>query len=78
MKKILIKLSLIAAFALTSTALLAQGGPPDPPVDPLDGGGPVGGHAPVGSGIAILLTLSAAYGGRKVYKAWKNSQELEE
>lgn len=77
MKKILIKLSFIALLSIGSTALLAQG-PPDPPVDPGDGGGPVGGSAPIGSGIAILLSLGAAYGGRKVYKAWKNSQELEE
>ncbi len=76
MKKILIKLSFIAAFTIASTALLAQG-PPEPPGDPGEGGGPVGGSAPIGSGIAILLTLGAAYGGRKVYKAFKN-QELEE
>ncbi len=77
MKKIFIKLSFIIAFTIVSTALFAQG-PPPPPVDPEDGGGPVGGSAPIGSGIAILLTLGAAYGGRKVYKAWKDSAELEE
>jgi hypothetical protein len=76
MKKILIKLSFIIAFTIASTTLLAQG-PPDPPEDPGDGGGPVGGSAPIGSGIAILLTLGAAYGGRKVYKAFMDKDELE-
>ncbi len=76
MKKILIKLSLILAFTIVSTALLAQG-PPNPPENPGNGGGPVGGPAPIGSGIAILLSLGAAYGGRKIYKAFKSKEELE-
>ena len=78
MKKILIKLSFIIAFTLSSTALLAQG-PPEPPGDPGTGGGPVGGGAPIGGGIAILLSLGAAYGGRKVYRYWQDQKEgLEE
>jgi len=78
MKKILIKLTFIIAFTISSTALLAQG-PPPPPGDPNSGGGPVGGNAPIGSGIAILLSLGAAYGGRKVYKYWQSQKEdLEE
>jgi len=78
MKKILIKLTFIIAFTISSTALLAQG-PPPPPGDPETGGGPVGGHAPIGSGIAILLSMGAAYGGRKVYKYWQSQKEdLEE
>lgn len=59
---------------VTSTALIAQG-PPDPPEDPGDGGGPVGGGAPIGSGIGILMALGAAYGGRKLYKAYTKQQE---
>lgn len=79
MKKILIKLAFIIALTISSTALLAQGGPPDPPGDPGTGGGPVGGNAPIGGGIAILLSLGAAYGGRKVYKYWQSQKEdLEE
>ncbi len=78
MKKILIKLSFIIAFTISSTALLAQG-PPDPPGDPGAGGPPIGGGAPIGGGIAILLSLSAAYGGRKVYCYWQSQKdELEE
>jgi hypothetical protein len=79
MKKIfLILLTLTLAFS--SNHLLADGGPPPPPGDPSTGDGPVGGGgAPIGSGIAILLTLGAAYGGRKVYQYWKSqNEELEE
>jgi len=74
MKKIIAKLSLIALLSIASTSLLAQG-PPEPPNDPNEGGGPVGGNAPIGSGIALLLTLGAAYGGRKVYQYWKDQKE---
>ncbi|MBG0781446.1 MAG: hypothetical protein H0S84_04185 [Bacteroidales bacterium] len=74
MKKIIAKLSLITTLTIASTALLAQG-PPEPPSDPT-GEGPVGGGgAPIGSGIAILLTLGAAYGGRKVYQYWQSQKE---
>jgi hypothetical protein len=41
--------------------------PPDPPEDPQSGGEVVGGGAPIGSGLGILLALGAAYGGKKVY-----------
>jgi len=79
MKKILIRLTFIIAFTISSTALLAQG-PPPPPGDPSAGGvGPVGGPAPIGGGLAILLSLGAVYGGRKVYKYWQSQkEELEE
>ncbi len=76
MKKIMIRTLMAVSLFIASTALLAQG-PPDPPENPGDGGGPVGGGAPVGSGVGILLALGAAYGGRKLYKAFKE-QELEE
>lgn len=77
MKKILIKLSFIIAFTISSTALLAQG-PPDPPVDP-GTGDPIGGGAPIGSGLGILLALGAAYGGKKLYSLYsKNKEMLEE
>ncbi|HZK08080.1 MAG TPA: hypothetical protein VFC92_07750 [Bacteroidales bacterium] len=52
----------------------------DPPLPP--GGGhnqnnnqPPGGGAPIGSGVAILLGLGAAYGGRKVYSHWQQQEE---
>jgi len=76
MKKHLRNILLVSAMMVASQVLLAQ--PPDPPVDPSAGGGPIGGGAPIGTGIGILLTLGAAYGAKKVYKAWKNREDLEE
>lgn len=69
---------LVTGFLFTGSTLLAQG-PPQPPDNPNDGGGPVGGSAPIGAGIGIMLSLAAAYGGAKVYKHFKNTHEdLEE
>ncbi|MDY0078555.1 MAG: hypothetical protein RBR87_14905 [Bacteroidales bacterium] len=79
MKKILVKLTFIIAFTISSSALMADGGPPPPPGEPGTGGPPVGGPAPIGSGIAILLSLGAAYSGRKMYRYWQSQKEdLEE
>jgi hypothetical protein len=55
--------------------------PPDPPGPggpPIGNGVPVGGNtgAPIGDGIAILLTLSIAYGSYKIYKIWKKRGAL--
>ena len=70
MKRILI---LLAFLAIGSFTLLAQGPPPVPPATGNNGGtnGFVGGTggAPIGNGTLILLTLAAAYAGRKVYTA---------
>lgn len=77
MKKFLISIMILLSLTLTSNHLFAQG-PPEPPVDPGDGGGPVGGSAPIGGGIAILLSLGAAYGGRKLYRAFAKEEQLEE
>ena len=66
------KLFFVLLFSGMTTFALAQGGPPPPP----GGGGTddtrnennqVGGGAPIGAGIFLLLTMGAAYAGRKVY-----------
>jgi hypothetical protein len=66
MKKILA----IAAFLMISGFSLMSQTPPPPPNDPSNGGGtgPVGGGAPIGSGIVLLMTMAAWYCGHKVYK----------
>jgi len=65
MKK-LFKISIFALIIFLSTTLLAQ--PPDPSGNPNnDGEDELGGNAPIGSGLVLLLSLGAAYGGRKVY-----------
>ena len=66
MKK-LIKSIILALFIFSSGILLAQN-PPPPNDDPKNNGGKdLGGHAPIGAGITLLLALGAAYGGRKTY-----------
>ena len=71
----------IAPFILFA-AKTADNPPPHPretaggprPGDPPGGGTPVG--APIGSGTYILLTLAAAYAGRKVYIMRAAEEEL--
>jgi hypothetical protein len=74
MKRNIKQILFLAIIILASLQLSAQG-PPPPPGDPSSGGEIVGGGAPIGSGIAILLSLGAAYCGRKVYKYWQDQKE---
>ena len=61
---------IIISFFFYAPRLVAQ--PGNPPVDPDDGGGgPISGNAPIASGLTILITLGAAYGGRKTYQLFK-------
>ncbi len=62
MKKIII---VTVFLAISSFALLAQA-PPNPPANAGSNGGPVGGNAPIGSGIVLLITLAAGYSAKKV------------
>jgi hypothetical protein len=45
------------------------------PIGPSDNDQPIGGGAPIGSGVYILMMLGAAYGSRKVYRLNKNDAE---
>ena len=73
-----IRIVLLTVFFITFTvalnSLLAQ---PMPGGDPSGGGvnPPVGGYAPIGSGLIILLALGAGYGSKKVYNARKKLVE---
>lgn len=63
-------------FTLLTINLPAQ--PPPPPNggnDPGSGNNNVGGNAPIAGGVGILLTLSAAYGIKKVYHINKDENE---
>jgi len=73
MKKIIL---LTVFIAISSFALLAQA-PPPPPTDANEGGqGPVGGGgAPIGSGIALLISLAAGYGAKKVFTGMNSDKE---
>jgi len=78
MKTNLVKYTLIALFTFVSFTLLAQG-PPPPPGEPHGGNQDIpGGGAPVGSGLGILLTLGAVYGGRKLYYFSIKNEKLED
>jgi hypothetical protein len=71
MKKIVV----IAVFlTISGISLLAQT-PPPPPGNAGGSGGPVGGGAPIGSGLVLLITLAAGYGGKKMYDARKRLAE---
>lgn len=65
MKKIRIALGLMFCILALSLTLFGQG-PPSPPVNPGDGGGPVGGNAALGSGIGVMLVLGTAFALKKV------------
>lgn len=65
---------LFTGIMLGSHTAEAQGTNPPPPPGGTDGptngtGGdtPLGGTAPVGGGVAMLLAMGAAYGGKKYY-----------
>lgn len=70
MKKI-VRNSLLIVFISLGAAIFsginAQDPPPPPPPNGGQGGNQAGGAAPLGSGIALLLTMGAAYGAKKVY-----------
>jgi len=74
MKKIL---TLTAILMISGLSLLAQA-PPPPPDDPSNGGtgGPVGGGAPIGSGVVLLIALAAGYGGKKVFTGMNAEKEI--
>jgi hypothetical protein len=78
MKKNIIKLVLFSCLLIAGQQLLAQG-PPNPPGDPSLQGPPVGGSAPVGGGLELLLVMGLVYGSKKTYKLWKkDAEELED
>ena len=71
MKKIV---AITAILTISGFSLLAQA-PPTPPENAGGSGGPVGGGAPIGSGLVLLISLAAGYGGKKVFDARKRLVE---
>ncbi|MBZ0242763.1 MAG: hypothetical protein K8F24_06090 [Bacteroidales bacterium] len=79
MKKLIIAALFLLSISFTTSELYAQA-PPPPPGGGHGAGGnqPAGGgNAPIGGGLGILLALGAAYGGKKLYKAFKERKELD-
>jgi len=77
MKTIRFKMLIICGLFILSLGLFAQNPPPPPGIGHGSATNQPGGSAPIGSGIGILLALGAAYGGKKIYKVWKNKENLE-
>lgn len=65
-KLFLIAIIMVFSVSISMAQLTDPGDGPggDPPAD----GYPVGGSAPVGSGLAVLIGLGAAYGYKKIYQ----------
>ena len=61
------------AFVFIATISFAQMmGPQDPGSSPELGDPPIGGDATLSGGVILLLTISTAYGGKKVYDLMKD------
>jgi hypothetical protein len=71
LRKLILVVSIIGAGALINTSF-AQPRPGDPGTGG-GGGGPIGGSAPIGSGLVMLLAMGLGYGAKKVYDARKAS-----
>ena len=74
MKKKIINILLISLISITPLISFSSDGPGEPPGEP-DPGSPLGGGAPIGSGLVILMTLGAAYGGKKLYDHYSEKKE---
>ena len=77
MKKIkaIFAIVVISLFFTVSGVYAQATSPADPPGGPQAGDQPIGGGAPVGSGLAILLSLGAGYGAKKAYNYYKKDKE---
>jgi len=76
MKKALYTLVIFASLIIVPVISSLASAPPPPP--PPSGPGtdtPIGGSAPVGSGLVMLLSMGAAYGAKKVFDARKKIEE---
>jgi len=73
MKKAL-RITTVVAFLLTAPLFMLAQNPPHPNSGNAPAAGtntPVGGGAPIGGGLIIMMALGAAYGSKKLYKAFK-------
>ena len=77
MKKYILKISFIFLFLMMVLNGFTQ--PPPPPSGAGHGasGNQTGGSAPIGSGLVVLLSLGAAYGGKKVFNGLTSYPEVD-
>lgn len=75
MKKAIATLVIFVSLIIVPVITASAAVPPPPPPGPGTGETPIGGAAPVGSGLVLLLSMGAAYGAKKVYDARKKLEE---
>ena len=77
MKKAIINLIITGLLVVVPAIITCASAPPPPPPPGGPGGGdqPIGGAAPIGSGLIMLISMGAAYGAKKVYNARKRLEE---
>ncbi|MBU2650440.1 MAG: hypothetical protein KKA81_05855 [Bacteroidetes bacterium] len=75
MKKIFKYIALLTFLVFLSVGLAAQPQPGQNGDGSGVGGDPIGGGASIGGGVAILLSLAAGYGLKKVYDARRKLDE---
>jgi len=78
MKNHILKLLFTIILVIGTSSIFAQVPPPPPGGHGTGGNVPAGGTGSITGGIGILLALGAAYGGKKVYKAWKDKDQIED
>jgi hypothetical protein len=77
MKKAISNLILIGLLIIVPVIISSASAPPPPPPPPggPGTGTPIGGTAPIGSGLVMLLSMGAAYGAKRVFDARKKLEE---
>ncbi len=78
LKNIFLPFLLTIFLAFSVSTIFASSNPPNPPGNGHGTGNDEepGGGAPIGSGIMLLLSLGAAYGGKKVYNLKKKETSI--
>jgi len=75
MKKVILNLILVGLLIIVPVIIVSASAPPPPPPGPGTGELPIGGTAPIGSGLVMLISMGMAYGARKIYNARKRLEE---
>ena len=77
MKKAILNLIITGLLIIVPVIIASASAPPPPPPPggPGTGDTPIGGMAPIGSGIVLLISMGAAYGAKKIYDARKRLEE---
>ena len=74
-KKYILRTFAILLFVGASITVFSQPPPPPDGANDNNDGNKLGGNAPIGGGLFILLGLGAAYGSRKLYQLRKEGLE---